>query len=176
MVSDGRGVIYASSAQPIPEHVDAVLRAISPNYSHVGELGDGMRMKYVANLLVMVHLAATAEAMALATRFGLDLDMVVELISRSPAAASGQFAVRAPLVAASRFEGKLVDIRDTREVATQVAEAAQQVGASAPLVTLARELFNAAGARGHDDQDPAKLAVLLAEGSIDIGPMPSPGE
>lgn len=170
MVTAGKAVIYASSAAQIPEQVEAVLRTISPNYCFVGDLGDGMRLKYVANLLVMVHLAATAEAMALATRFGLDLDMVAELISRSPAAASGQFAVRAPLVAAGRFEGKLVDIRDTREVATQVAQAARDAGMSAPLVTLARELFDAAGARGDDDQDPAKLALLLAEGDFEIGP------
>ena len=53
--------------------VREVLDAISGPWVYTGAFGTGARLKYVANLLVAVHTVATAEAMLLARRSGLDL-------------------------------------------------------------------------------------------------------
>ena len=53
-----------------------VLDAVSGPWVYTGEFGTGARMKYIANLLLAVHTVAAAEAMVLARRSGLDLDLV----------------------------------------------------------------------------------------------------
>lgn len=169
MAAAGAAVIYGSGEPRAYARVAPLLEAISPGATYVGDAGNGMRMKYVANLLVLVHVAATAEAMAFATRLGLDLDTVVELVARSPAAASGQFAVRAPMIAKREFEGRLVDVRDAREVLEQVRDAARDVDAAVPLAATAKRLFDDIGERGDDDSDPGKLVVLLERGGTPEG-------
>lgn len=154
-------VVYASGDRTAYDSVAALLRVISPGVEYVGDLGTGTRMKYVANLLVLAHVAATAEAMAFATALGLDLDSVVKLISRSPAAASGQFNVRGPMIAAGEFDGKLVEIRDVRENLEQVTAAAREVAVNVPLTSTAKVLFDELGDRGEDGSDPGKLALFL---------------
>ncbi len=165
MVAARKGVVYASGDREAYERVAPLLHTISPDAAYVGELGAGTRMKFVANLLVLVHVAAAAEAMALATSLGLDLDMVAELVARSPAASSGQFSFRAPMIAAGQFDGKLVTVKDAREVLAHITTAAVDAGAVVPLATTAKRLFDELGDGGDDDSDPGKLAVLLAGGT-----------
>lgn len=163
MVAAGVAVIYASGDRAAYDTVEQLLRVVSPGTEYVGDLGTGTRMKYVANLLVLAHVTATAEAMALAAALELDLDSVVQLVSRSPAAASGQFGIRGPMIAAGHFDGKLVEIRDVRENLEQVTQAGREVGLHLPLTSTAKALFDEMGDRGEDGNDPAKLALFLAQ-------------
>ena len=59
-----------------------VFAAISRKVVQAGPFGAGMKLKCVANLLVSVHNLATAEAMLLAQRAGLDLAMTFDAPSR----------------------------------------------------------------------------------------------
>lgn len=161
MVADRAAVVYASGDRSSYERVAGILSTISPRCAYVGLLGQGMRMKYVANLLAVVNAATTAEAMAFAARLGLDLDQVVKLVTGSPAATSGQFAIRAPLIAAGQFDGRLVTVRDVRENLAQIASAAHLVQLDLPLAQVARRTFEALGEAGEDESDPAKLAWYL---------------
>ena len=52
---------------------------------NVGAFGNGSRMKYVANLLVAINNVASAEAMVLGMKAGLDPRMIVDLITAAPA-------------------------------------------------------------------------------------------
>ena len=158
MAAKRAAVVFASGDRATYERVVPLLGAISPGQTYVGELGAGTKIKYVANLLVAVHVTAAAEAMAFADALGLDLHIVAELLSRSPAATSGQFQVRAPMIAAEDFEGRLVTIADIREVLGQICAAAADAGASVPLASVSKELFDR---HGDDGSDPGRLAVLL---------------
>jgi len=73
MVTARTAVVFVSGSRPVYERMAGILTTISPNCSYLGPLGQGMRMKYVANLLAVVNVAAAAEAMAFAGRLGLDL-------------------------------------------------------------------------------------------------------
>ena len=154
-------VIYASGDRAAFERVAGPVTVLSPGVAYVGELGSGTRMKYVANLLALVHVGAAAEAMAFAASLGLDLDAVAELLGRSPAASSGQFQVRAPLIAAGRFDGRLVTAADARENLEQIAAAAAAAGAEIPLARTVRGLIERLCDDGDAGSDPAKLALLL---------------
>ncbi|MBS1895321.1 MAG: NAD(P)-dependent oxidoreductase [Actinobacteria bacterium] len=161
MVAKGASAIFASGERAAYERVAGLLAEISPGAHYVGELGSGTKMKYVANLLVLAHVAAAGEAMAFAQSLGLDLVQVAELLSNSPAATSGQFQVRAPLIAAGQFEGKLVTIADARENLDQITAAASAVGAQVPLADKVKGLFDEVGEAGGDESDPARLALFL---------------
>jgi putative dehydrogenase len=174
MAAAQTAVIYASGDRQTYEEVADLLTAISPRVAYIGELGAGTKMKYVANLLALVHVTAAGEAMAFATTLGLDLNAVAEAISHSPAATSGQFDIRAPMIAAQQFEGKLVTIGDVREVLDQIASAAAEVGASVPLASVAKGLFDEFGDQGDDESDPGKLALFLRHGAATRGPMAPP--
>lgn len=179
MAASRDAVMYASGTREAFDPLSDLLRSLMPKLAYVGDVGHGMRMKYVANLLALVHVAAASEAMALADSFGLDPDIVIGLISKSPAATSGQFEIRAPMIAAGEFSGHLVDIRDAREVLGQVTAAARDAGTSAPLASTAKRLYDEMGDRGEDDSDPGKLAVFLRQHEImapDAAPVQADGD
>jgi 3-hydroxyisobutyrate dehydrogenase len=175
MVESGLGVIYASGDAATYSGAAHALTAVSPGLAYLGEFGTGSKMKYVANLLVLVHVTAAAEAMALARALGLDLPRVAELISASPAAVSGQFKIRAPMIAGGRFDGTMVTVRDAREVLGHVASAARGAGVRVPLASVAKDLLDEFGDEGEDDSDPGKLIQFLvrAEAADDV---PAPRE
>ena len=51
----------------------------------LGAFGNGMKMKFVANLLVAIHNVASAEAMVLGMKAGLDPAQIFKLIQSAPA-------------------------------------------------------------------------------------------
>ena len=59
-------------------------------------------MKLVNNLLVAINIAATAEAMALGLKAGVDVDLMIKAIATG-SGGSTQFGIRAPWMAQRRF-------------------------------------------------------------------------
>src|SRR3954454_23755356 len=77
----------------------AVVEALASTAVVVGDRpGDGQAMKTVNQLLCGVHVAAAAEALALADAFGLDPGVCVEVLGAG-AAASFMLAHRGPRIA-----------------------------------------------------------------------------
>jgi len=163
MVAAKRSMIFASGDPDAYERVAPLVTAISPGALHVGGFGDGTKLKYVANLLVCAHAVAAAEAMAFADIQGLDLEMVARVISQSPGASSGQFINQTPMMAAGQFEGTQATIAETREVLSQIATAALDVGAWVPVLAVAQELFEGVGESGADEDHPAKLFDFMRQ-------------
>ena len=98
MVAPRLATTFASGDRESVEEVSAVLDAISGPWIYTGAFGTGAQMKYIANLLLAVHTVAAAEAMALARRSGLDLDLVHKTLDNS-IASSAIWAQRGPLMA-----------------------------------------------------------------------------
>jgi putative dehydrogenase len=150
-------VIYASGDRSLHDRFEEVIRAMSPHYVFVGEFGTGTKMKLVAQFLGLIHVTAAAEAMAYAQLAGLDLHQVTELISASPGAASGQFKIRAPLMAAQQFEGKLVTVGMTLKDIDEILSYGKEIAAPVDLIEIAQGHFSRLKAAGYADADPAKL-------------------
>ncbi len=74
MVARGDGVIFVGGDHAIYDRWRPILEAMLPRVVHVGQAGQAMTLKLVANLLVGVHSAAAAEALAMARRAGLDME------------------------------------------------------------------------------------------------------
>lgn len=163
MAEQKQAVIFCSGERTAYDRVEPIIAAIAPAHAFVGALGAGTNFKYVANLLAFVHVTVAAEAMAFAAAAGLDLDLVAGVISKSPGATSGQFNIRAPLMAQGNFESKLVTVDQMREVCAQIVARADEVGATTPLISVVHDLYEQFAAQGDGDSDPGKLVLYLQE-------------
>ena len=90
-------VIYASGDPKSVAKIKPVFAGFSRKLYDVGTFGNGSRMKYVANLLVAINNVASAEAMVLGMKAGLDPRTIFEMISNG-AGNSRVFELRAPMM------------------------------------------------------------------------------
>jgi len=119
-------------------------------------------MKLINQLLVAVQNVAAVEALALAGRAGMDLEMVMEIISAS-AGDSRTFQTAAVRLRERDFaDGASVDILDKD---SQLVESlAEELGAAVPMLLVARQMYQTARERGLGAMDMASL-IKLFEGS-----------
>jgi putative dehydrogenase len=155
-------VIYASGdSQSI--NALAPLFADFARLTHdLGAFGNGSRMKYVANLLVAIYNVASAEAMVLGMKAGLEPRQVFDLV-RSGAGNSRVFELRGPMMAENRYDGDNVTMRIStwqKDMAV-IGEFAQSVGAPTPLFSATEAIYNAAMSTGHGGHDTAAVCAVL---------------
>ena len=158
MVAKGNGVIFVGGEREPYERCKPVLESILPRAVHVGRAGQAMVLKLVANLLVALHSAATAEAINLARRAGLDPRIVVDVLADG-AATSRMLEVRGPLMVRGEFPAQMkldLFMKDLH----LIQDAARTAGAPLPLTDVAERLYAAAQASGHGGED---LAAVITE-------------
>ncbi len=164
MVAKGDGLFMLGGKRDVVERVTPVLRTVLPKVVHVGEPGQAMTLKLIANLLVALNSAAAAEALTMARKAGLDPARVVEMLAGG-AATSRMFEVRGPMIARGSFPAEMkleLFMKDLH----LIREEARRVGASLPLTTVAERLFEAARSSGHGGEDLAVVARLLESGAF----------
>ena len=125
--------------------VQPLLNAMAAKSPVVGpKPGDGQRFKIVNQLLCGVHIAAAAEALALADSMGLDLTQVHDVLGTG-AAASFMFSDRGQRMVDENFD----DVRSALDIFVKdmglVSEAAREVHQQVPLSSTAEQLY----VRGH---------------------------
>ena len=152
MVAPRKATTFASGDAASVAAVAAVLDAISGPWVYTGEFGTGAQLKYIANLLLAVHTVAAAEAMELARRSGLDLDLVYKTLGAS-IAGSAIWAQRGPLMAERRWSPAPGPVRTLHPILEQIEEAAASTGLSASVFAAAKEVFDKALADGWGDLD-----------------------
>ncbi|MFD0935032.1 NAD(P)-dependent oxidoreductase, partial [Methylobacterium trifolii] len=136
--------------------VRPVLDALGDKIFHVGtEPGQGATVKAVNQLLCGVHIAAAAEAMALAERVGVDLAVVLEILSGS-SASSWMLRDRGPrMLEDEPTVTSAVDIF-VKDLGI-VLEAGRGAKAALPLAALAHQLFLSASGRGDGSADDSQV-------------------
>ncbi len=160
MVARGDGIIFVGGERALYDRWRPVLESVLPRAVLVGRVGQAMALKLVANLLVALHSAAAAEALTLARKAGLDLDVTLDVLNAS-AAASRMLELRGPLIARGEFPAQMkldLFMKDLH----LMQEAAAAVGAPLPLTDLAERLYAAAQAAGHGGEDLAVVVTALA--------------
>jgi 3-hydroxyisobutyrate dehydrogenase-like beta-hydroxyacid dehydrogenase len=87
--AEGRLLSFAGARAEHLERVRAVLMVVADRIVHVGPPGSGYTVKLLANALWFGQAVASAEALTIATRAGLDAELVRAALSHS--AASSRF-------------------------------------------------------------------------------------
>jgi 3-hydroxyisobutyrate dehydrogenase-like beta-hydroxyacid dehydrogenase len=128
----------------------------------LGAYGNGSRMKYVANLLVAIHNVASAEAMVLGIKSGLDPKQIFELV-RAGAGNSRVFELRAPMMVADRYDDASMKIKVWQKDLAVIGEHAAQLGCPTPLMSATLPIYAAAMSMGHAAHDTAAVCAVLEE-------------
>ena len=158
-------VVYASGDKAAIARCAGLFADFAKQSADLGEYGNGSRMKFVANHLVAIHNVASAEAMLLAERAGLDLNQVIEMVAPG-AGGSRMFQMRAPMMASRHYEPATMRISTWKKDMAIIAEFASELGCETPLFTLTQPVYTKALAMGLGDQDTAAVfEVLKANGT-----------
>ncbi len=153
-------VVYASGDSNAIAQCKSLFADFAKQSADLGKFGNGSRMKFVANHLVAIHNVATAEAMILAERAGLDPKMVVDMVGPG-AGGSRMFQMRAPMMVEGVYEPATMKVSTWKKDMAIIAEFADDVGCATPLFTLTQPVYAQAMAMGLGNQDTAAVFEVL---------------
>ncbi len=153
-------IVYASGDSDAIARCAGLFSDFAKQSADLGVFGNGSRMKFVANHLVAIHNVATAEAMILAERAGLDPKLVVDMVGPG-AGGSRMFQMRAPMMVERVYEPATMKVSTWKKDMAIIAEFADDVGCATPLFTLTQPVYSEAMAMGLGDQDTAAVFEVL---------------
>jgi putative dehydrogenase len=155
-------VIYASGDSQAIAALEPVFAGFGRATHDLGAFGNGMKMKFVANLLVAIHNVASAEAMVLGMKAGLDPHQLFKLVT-SGAGNSRVFELRAGMMADNRYDGDNVTMKVSiwQKDMKVIGDYAQRIGVPTPTFSATEAIYNAAMSTGHAGDDTASVCAVL---------------
>ena len=152
--------VYASGERAAYDRALPVFEKFARVSHYLGAFGNGSKMKFVANLLVAIHNVASAEAMVLGRKAGLDPADVARVIA-SGAGTSRVFELRAPLMVEGNYAPPTMKIDIWQKDMAVIADYAASLGVETPLFTSSIPVYNAAQTEGHGGEDTAAVCAVL---------------
>jgi putative dehydrogenase len=157
-----RDVVYYASGDPAAiETARPFLAACGREVFDLGAFGNGTRLKLVANHLVAVHNAASAEAMLLVRALGIDPRGALAALTAG-AGTSRILELRGPLMVEGRYEPATMKVEVFQKDVDIIADLAREVRCPLPVFAAAAQLNLAALAMGMGALDTASLHEVLA--------------
>jgi len=149
------------------ERVRPVLDHLSSTLTIVGSRpGDGQALKTINQLLAGIHIAAAAEAVALARGLGLDPALVIDALSQG-AASSFMFADRGPRMLQAYTGG--AEVKSRVDIFVKDMGIVTAVGRAShvplPLAAAAQQLYLIAEAAGLGAADDSSVVTVLSPGT-----------
>jgi 3-hydroxyisobutyrate dehydrogenase-like beta-hydroxyacid dehydrogenase len=140
MVVARKGVVYLSGDRDACRRVEEVAKAFANLSIYFGPFGAASKVKLINNLLVAVHITATAEAMALGLRAGVDTELMIKAVATG-SGGSTQFGIRAPWMAQRKFLPQQGSAPGLAHYFEMIDDLAAQVGVATPLLDRVKEIF-----------------------------------
>jgi L-threonate 2-dehydrogenase len=155
-------VVYASGDAQAIQGLMPVFADFSRQAHDLGAFGNGMKMKFVANLMVAIHNVASAEGMVLGMKAGLDPAQIFKLI-QAGAGNSRMFELRAPMMVQNSYGGENLTMRNStwQKDMKVIGEYAASVGCPTPLFSACEPIYRAALSTGYGDEDTAAVCAVL---------------
>lgn len=158
-VTDRNAALFASGRRTDYERCLPILDAITNHVTYVGAFGAGTTLKLIASVLVPIHTLAAAEALALASRAGIDLEIVLGAI-KGTQASSAMFETRGARMASGNHVGPPLGGYYRRNIVAAL-ELARRLGGDYPLLGALDESYRAAIAQGFGDLDQSAMFDFL---------------
>lgn len=153
---DGTLSIMVGGAAADYAEAEPILKVMGASAVLVGELGAGNVTKLANQIIVALNIAAMSEALVLATKAGVDPELVYKAI-RGGLAGSTVLDAKAPMVLGRNFKpGFRIDlhIKDL----LNVLETSHQLNVSLPLTAGVMEIMQALKVDGHGQSDHSAIA------------------
>jgi 3-hydroxyisobutyrate dehydrogenase len=147
------------------EKVKPFFEPMGKRLYYCGGAGMGLQAKLSQNLILSNILMAFNEGMVLATKGGVNPQLMLEILDNS-AAKSGLIAYKAPFVFRREFQPNFAVKWMDKDIGLML-ESAHELGVPLPLTGLTRQLFQTAIAAGHADEDICSTIKVL-EGLVGV--------
>ncbi len=161
MVAARKGVIYLAGDAAACKTLESVVAGFADTCLYFGAFGAASRVKLVNNLLVAIHIAATAEAMALGLKAGVDVPLMIKAIAGG-SGGSTQFGIRAPWMAERRFLPAQGTVPGLQHYFEMIGDFADEVGVATPLLDCAAKLYERFMDMGFGECDGARMVDVIA--------------
>jgi putative dehydrogenase len=156
----GEMTVMASGPPQAFAACEGVLAAIAQKVYRLGETaGTGSKVKMINQLLAGVHIAASAEAMALGIKAGADPGVLYEVISNS-AGSSWMFQNRVPHILEGDYAPRSAVNIFVKDLGI-VLEAGKGHKFPLPLTAAAHQMFLMAAAAGHGLEDDSAVVKIF---------------
>jgi putative dehydrogenase len=155
-------LIYVSGDRAAYRKTVPVLQGFTSANYYVGAFGAGSKMKFVANLLVAIHNVASAEAMVLGMKAGLNPQKVFDVISTS-AGTSRMFEVRGPMMVAGEYDEATMRVSMWQKDLDIIGAFAKSLGSPTPTFNATLPVYAETLAAGHGAQDTAAVCAVLEQ-------------
>lgn len=133
-----------------------LMKTMAGSVVHTGDIGAGNVTKLANQVIVALNIAAMSEALVLATKAGVDPNLVFQAI-RGGLAGSTVLEAKAPMVMDRNFKpGFRIDLH-IKDLANAL-DTSHSVGAQLPLTSLVMEMMQALKADGHGQSDHSAIA------------------
>jgi 3-hydroxyisobutyrate dehydrogenase-like beta-hydroxyacid dehydrogenase len=160
MVAAKKGVVYLAGDAVACRKLEGVVAGFADSCLYFGEFGAASRVKLVNNLLVAIHIAATAEAMALGLKAGVDVPLMIKAISTG-SGGSTQFGIRAPWMAERRFQPVQGSVPALQHYFGMIGDFADSVGVATPMLDCAAVLYERFVGMGFGEFDGARMVDVI---------------
>ena len=151
---------FASGNEATYQDVEKVIQGFANKTFYVGPFGNGMKMKFCANILNLVHNSVAAEVMVLGMKSGLDPELMHKVISGS-GSSSSMFETRGAMMANNNYQHEgmnfSIPIKDSRFISDH----AHKMQVPTPIYHVALQSYYAAIAQGHFDEDAAAVCAAM---------------
>jgi 3-hydroxyisobutyrate dehydrogenase-like beta-hydroxyacid dehydrogenase len=160
MVVARKGVIYLAGDAAACKTIEPVVAAFAETSLYFGKFGAASRVKLVNNLMVALNIAATAEAMALGLKAGVDVPLMIKAIAGG-SGGSTQFGIRAPWMAERRFMPAQGTVPQLQHYFEMIGDMADSLGVATPMLDCAAALYERFVAMGFGEFDVAKMVDVI---------------
>ena len=141
-----------------------IFQAMGVKIIHVGENGKGTTLKLINNLIMGVAIQAVAEALVLAQKAGID-PVKVQDITSVGGARTGAMETRGRRMITHDFSPHFSANNMYKDLSTAL-KLAEEVGASLPATSIAREMLRAVKSQGKGELDSCAVLTVI-EGLAD---------
>ena len=154
--------IYVSGDQKASEKCHDIFNGFANLNFYVGEFGNGSKMKFVANHLVHIHNVASAEAMVLGMKAGLEPETIFNVI-KAGAGNSRIFELRAPMMVENNYDAATMKMDVWQKDMKVIGEFAAELRCPVPLFTAGTDIYRSGLAKDMDKLDTASVCRVLEE-------------
>jgi len=141
---------------------EPILQELGSMLLYTGESGNGTTLKLIANLVMGVAIQASAEALVLAAKAGIDPRVVIAITSLpGTGPQSGAMDTRGPRMAEHNFFPPHFSANNMHKDLTGAIRLAEKLGVSLPTVSAAREILRAVISQGKGQNDSSEVVTVL---------------
>jgi 2-hydroxy-3-oxopropionate reductase len=152
---DGTISVMVGGKKEVFEHCYPIMKAMAASVVHTGDVGAGNVTKLANQIIVALNIAALSEAFVLASKVGVEPELVYQAI-RGGLAGSTVLDAKVPFIMERKFDpGFRINLH--MKDLNNVLETSHEVGVPLPLTASVREMMQALIVDGMGENDHSSL-------------------